>query len=452
MKAWLDPLAATLERLAPGEVQRPPGRFDPSTLDLTTSRSIDEALELCAALLTSGVHTAHPRCFGWLTPSTLPAAAVADLLVSFANPQLAVRASSPSAVAAEERLLADLAGFFGLPGCSGGTFTQGGSESNTTALVLALTARLDTFADLGLAGQVERPTFYVSSEGHKSLEKSAHAVGLGRSAMRLVPATPGFKLDVAALEERLCADRAGGFAPFAVVATAGTTNVGAVDDLSEVAELCVRHRLWLHVDAAWGGAAALSPKLSGLLSGIGRADSISFDPHKSLAMPLGTGVTLVRDGALLRRTFQPNAPYVSGPDAPSDPYCTSLAWSRRFVGLRLMLPLLLEGWGALAARFERQVELGHRLAARLRSLGYEVLFESPLAIVCFAHPTVAADALARRVCEGGRAWLSSTHVGPRAALRACITSADTTEADLEVLLEELERARRSLAEGARDAA
>jgi glutamate/tyrosine decarboxylase-like PLP-dependent enzyme len=411
-------------------------------LDLSAQRTDDEALAICERILSAGVATSHRRAFGWFTPTTLPSAAIADLIVSAVNPQLAVRAVSPSAVAAEERLIGELCRFFGLPSKAGGTFTAGGSEANLSALIVALHDRIENYAEDGLIGKA-RPMLYVSAEAHRSFEKVARAVGLGRASLRIVPTKDDLSMDVAALEAMIAHDGERHF-PWMVVATAGTTNVGAIDDMRAIADTCAREHIWMHVDAAWGGAAVLSPRLRPLLAGIEHADSITFDPHKGLSLPLGTGAFFVRDAALLSRAFRVSASYVLA-DGPPDPYCASLAWSRRFAGLRLLLPLLIEGWPAFARRFERQIDLANALRHRLVRAGWEILSASELGIVCFADPkgrsprAIASDLEAR-----GRAWLVATEVKGRPALRACVTSRDTDEVDLAVLIDELDRARREV--------
>ncbi len=453
MIGWLDALKPVIERLttnAQTPVQSNGRGLEElvSKIPLDQRRSRTEALEICGRLLDDGLRGSHPRCLGWFTAAPLEAAAAADLLVSWVNPQLAVRSASPGPVAVEERLVRDLAAFFGLGPDAGGVFTSGGSEASTTAVILALAKRTPGFEERGL--QTTRPTIYASVESHRSLEKIAVATGLGREALQLVPCAARFQMDPEALQRQIDADRQSGRLPLMVAATAGTTNVGAIDPLAHLAAVCEANDLWLHVDAAWGGAAALSPSLRPLLRGIERADSITFDPHKGLSMPLGTGLLLVRDPAQLR-IFAPHAAYVLPADVPADPYCASLSWSRRFTGLRLLLPLLEEGWGSFARRVEEQVRLGHWLAAQLQQRNWEILFESPLAIVCFAdsrRPSAPHHAaLARHVADGGWAWLASTQVSGRPALRACIASAATSEADLEVVLDALDRARSEVSLG-----
>lgn len=218
-------------------------------------------------------------------------------------------------------------------------------------------------------------------------------------------------MDVAALADLVARDRAAGRAPFFIAATAGTTNAGAVDPIAEVAR---RERLWLHVDAAWGGAAALCPELRSLLAGIGRSDSITFDAHKWLSVPMGAGMFLTREAGILRRTFQvAGAAYMPPPHRPdcADPYAHSMQWSRRFAGLKVFLSLLVAGWDGYAAAIREQVALGRRL----REAGFAVVNETELPVVCF----VDARRRRRSTSPGSRSesWRRGTR-GSRSRARA----------------------------------
>ncbi|GAB5549687.1 MAG: pyridoxal-dependent decarboxylase [Sandaracinaceae bacterium] len=411
--------------------------------DLSRARTPRHAISELTRLLTeSGVRTNHRRHFGWMNPSPHPAAAVADLLVSFANPQLATRALSPGPVEVERRLVSELAARMGLGERAGGSFTGGGSEANATALVCALVRGVPGFAEGGLAG-AKPPVVYLSEEGHDSVEKLARAHGLGRRHVRWLP-TKARRLSVPALARAIDEDRAADRAPTLVVSTAGTTNFGAVDPLAEVAALCAEQKIWHHVDAAWGGMAALSPRTRPLLAGVELADSVSLDPHKGLGAPLGTGVFLVRDAAVLEEAFDVQNDYGPGSSAP-DPFARSLAWSRRFVGARLWLPLLQEGWPGLAARVERMFALTAPLRHAVERAGFTLLGpEATLPVVCFRDPDRADDAqgaIARFVEQSGEAWIARTRVDGRPALRACVCSHDTDPSDVEALGALLARAR-----------
>jgi aromatic-L-amino-acid/L-tryptophan decarboxylase len=224
--------------------------------------------------------------------------------------------------------------------------------------------------------------------------------------------------------------------------------MGALDPLEELGELCARERLWFHVDAAWGGAAVLSDNLRHLLAGAEAADSIVLDPHKWLSMPMGTGVFLTRHHALMQAAFRIDAPYAAV-QPERDFYTTSMQWSRRFTGLRLFMALAIDGREATAARLDHQAALADLLRRKLRDAGWSIDNDSPFPVVCFhdeGHRETAA-AIAARVNSRGRAWLADTKVpsgGSASALRACVTSYRAGPADIEVLVDELEQARRSL--------
>jgi aromatic-L-amino-acid decarboxylase len=249
---------------------------------------------------------------------------------------------------------------------------------------------------------------------------------------------------VEALRSAVERDRAAGERPFLVVATAGTTAAGAIDPLSAIADLCRELGLDLHVDAAWAGAIGLSERLRPLLDGIERADSVTVDAHKWLSAPMGAGVFLTRHSRDLTSTFRVAAGYMPSADS-SDPYLTSAQWSRRFIGLKVFMSLAATGRAGYAAQIEHDCRLGDRLRARLRDGGWQVVNETPLPVVCFV-PAAPADAaelarIAGAVEGSGDAWISVAKLAGRPALRACITSHRTTEADLEALCNSLERAR-----------
>ena len=328
-------------------------------------------------------------------------------------------------------------------------FTSGGSEANLTAVLAALAHRFPEWAEGGVAALPARPAIYASEESHHSFVKIARLAGLGTHALRLVPVDGRLALDPAALARALAEGKAQGLAPLMVVATAGTTGAGVIDPLAAIAEVARAEGAWLHVDAAWGGAAALSPRLRPALAGIERADSITWDAHKWLQVPMGTGMSFCRHPAAVARAFAVTTGYMpAAAELGEDPFTSSVQWSRRALGVKVLLALAelsLEGWGALV---ERMTDLGDALRARLREAGWRLVNETPLPVVC-AVPAEAADArdsvgaLVREVQRGGRAWVSEVVLaGRQRAVRLCITSFRTTERDLDVVVEELERARR----------
>lgn len=405
---------------------------------------LDELVEAAGDLLGDGiVHTSHPRYFGLFNPAPTFAGVLADALVAGFNPQLAVTSHAPAAVAIERHVLSFLGDRLGLPGAAG-SFTSGGAEANLTGVLVALERHFPEAAEHGLAGVEGRPTFYVSGEAHGSFVKAARMTGLGRSAVRAVAASGDLTLDIEALRSAVERDRAAGRRPFLVVATAGTTAGGIVDPLRTTARLCRELGLDLHVDAAWAGAIALSERLRPLLDGIELADSVTVDAHKWLSAPMGAGVFLTRHARDLTTTFRVAAGYMPSADS-SEPYLTSAQWSRRFIGLKVFMSLAAVGRAGYAAQIEHDCRLGDRLRARLGESGWRVVNKTPLPVVCFV-PDDGADAaeltrIAAAVESSGEAWISVTRLAGRPALRACITSHRSTEADLDALCGALERAR-----------
>jgi aromatic-L-amino-acid/L-tryptophan decarboxylase len=417
-----------------------------SDFDFGAPVPLDELLEATGELLRDGiVHTSHPSYFGLFNPAPAFAGVLADTLVAAFNPQMAVTSHAPAAVAIERHVVSFLGECMGLPDAAG-TFTSGGAEANLTGLLVALERHFPEAAEDGLAAVGERPTFYVSGEAHDSFVKAARMTGLGQRAARPVPVGDHLQMDVGALRAAIERDRAAGERPFLVVATAGTTAAGVVDPIPAVADLCRELGLDLHVDAAWAGAAALSERLRPVLDGIERADSVTVDAHKWLSAPMGAGVFLTRHPRDLASTFRVAAGYMPSAEA-TDPYLSSAQWSRRFTGLKVFASLAAAGRAGYAAQIERDCALGDRLRDRLRERGWEIVNRTPLPVVCFV-PEGPADAaelarIAAAVEASGEAWISVAQLDGRPALRACIISHRTTEADVDALCDLLERAGRA---------
>ena len=337
------------------------------------------------------------------------------------------------------------------PAAGFANFTSGGQEANQTAVTAALTRAFPEFAERGVRALDGEPVLYVSAEAHHSFVKIAHQSGIGRDAVRHVDVDRRLRLDVDMLAREIAADRARGRLPFLIVGTAGTTAAGAIDPLLELADVAQQERLWFHVDAAWGGAAVLSPTLRRHLAGIERADSITCDAHKWLSVPVAAGMFFTRHREPILQAFRVEASSYVPPAVPDtfDPYVTTVQWSRRFIGLKLFMTLAELGEHGMVGFIEHQAAMGELLRARLASSGWLLVNDSPLAIVCFTHPAIedgrtTASEVVGRVVGGGRAWISEVRLsGPITALRACITSHRTQPSDIDILVEELERAIRA---------
>ncbi len=444
-------LARAIERVARGPVSPVADpqelRRELAALDFNTPQSLERLLPWVIGQLEHGVvHMTHPRYLGLFNPAPSFPAQCADRIAAAFNPQLATATTSPAAVAIEAHVIAAVARRIGLPEGSAGHFTSGGSEANGTALLLALTQANPGFAMDGVCAFGKPPVFYVSADAHLAWIKLAHAAGLGRTAVRLVPTDGGGRMNPVALAHMIEADRAVGRAPVMVAATAGTTNAGMVDPLESCAAIARGAGLWFHVDAAWGGAAAASDRLRPLLAGIEQADSITIDAHKWLATTMGCGMVITRHPLLPSQVFGVATTFMPSHTPLLDPYVTSLQWSRRFNGLRLFLSLAVAGWSGYAQHAERSVELAGALGGALTAHGWRVVNRSSMAVLCLQPPGCERDADVRtvvaKVVASGRAWVSVAQFEGRAVVRACVTHGETSLTDVAEVADALQDAVR----------
>jgi aromatic-L-amino-acid/L-tryptophan decarboxylase len=401
-------------------------------------------------LRTWATQVTHPRYFGLFNPSVREASIVADTLVALYNPQLAAWSHAPAANEIEHLTLRFFSKALGFnPAEVLANFTTGGAEANLSAVLAALAHRFPGLAEDGVSSLGARPAIYVTSESHHSFIKIARMTGLGTKALHEIPTTRHFTLDVEALSQRIQADRQEGWEPLMVVGTAGTTGAGLIDPLAQIAEISRRFGLWFHVDAAWGGSAALSSRLRPALRGIELADSVTWDAHKWLSVPMGAGMFFCRHPDAVKRAFAISTSYMpkKTDDDTVDPYAASAQWSRRMIGLKVFMALAelgQEGYGAL---IEHQAAMGDYLRDRLRETGWLIRNETPLPVVCFSHRAIqSAKVTTSQVLDAvyarGRVWISDVVLGGQErVLRACITSFRSNEADIECLIEELESAR-----------
>lgn len=417
--------------------------------DLERPRALTDLIEEAADLLEQGLlHATHPRYFGLFVPGVSEAGVAADALAAAYNPQLGSWWHGPAAAHVERRALEFFRERIGFPPAASGTFTTGGSEANLTGVLAALAAAFPRYAEEGVGPA--RPVFYVSDQAHDSFVKVARTVGLGGRAVRRVESDARQRMDVAALAAAIARDRARGETPFLVAATLGTTATGAIDPLPEIADLCARERLWLHVDAAWGGLALLSEALGAQAAGIERADSVTWDAHKTLPIPMGAGMFFVRDRRFTERVFSVRTAYVpEAQDGLPDAYQQTLQWSRRFIGLKVFLTLATLGRAGLARIVDGQAAMADLLRGALRADGWTIANETALPLVCFRDgeaPAERTTALVRAVVEEGAVWISEVRLPDgRRWLRACVTHADVGPDDVRALVDALCRARVRLA-------
>jgi len=398
-------------------------------------------------------NTAGPGYLAYIPGGGLFQSAVADLVADSINRYTSIVTPAPALARLEANVIDWFCEIAGYPKEARGTLTTGGSLANFTAL---FTARRDRLPDEFFSGVI-----YASPEVHHSMAKAAMLAGFPERNIRAIATDERFRMRVDVLETAIAEDRAQGLTPFFIAASAGTTNTGAVDPLDELADIAEREKLWLHVDAAYGGFFLLTAEGKQTLRGIERADSIVLDPHKGLFLPYGTGAVLVRDGEVLRRAHALTAEYL--PPMQDDPdmvdFCLySPELSRAFRGLRVWLPFKMHGAGAFRAQLEEKLALTRLAADRIREMaGMEILAEPQLSLFAFrlAPPGITdpeeLNRLNRRLLERvnarQRVFLTATMLGNRFALRICVLSFRTHLNRMEEGLEDLEAARREVLGG-----
>ena len=404
-------------------------------------RRIDEDV------LAEGLRVDHPRFFAYVPGPSNYVSVLADLITTGRNVFGGTWQASAGAVELELVTVDWFREALGLPSGTGGQFVSGGSMANLTALAVAREVH----------GAAPDAPVYLSDQTHASVAKGLRVLGFKPTAIRVLPSDDAFRLDPAAVRAQLAEDRARGLAPFCLVANAGTTSTGAVDPLPELADLCAEEGLWLHVDGAYGAAAAITPEGATALAGIDRADSVSLDPHKWLFQPFETGLVLVRDRESLRRTFATQAVYMRDAERAGtaklpepNPFEHGVQLTRSVRALKVWTSLQTFGVAAFRDAVARGFELAQRAEADLRARSaFEVVTPATMGIVTFRHlPGANAAgaeldehqrALARRLAEDGFAMLSTTELRGRVVLRMCTINPRTRDEDVRATLDRLER-------------
>jgi aromatic-L-amino-acid decarboxylase len=409
-------------------------------------RPAEELLELLfARVIPKSFNTAGPGYLAYIPGGGLPQSAVADLVSGATNRYVGVFAAAPGLAAIEANVVRWFCGMVGLPPDAGGILTSGGSLSNFSAL---LAARREKLPEDFLSG-----TLYASDQAHHSIAKAAMLAGFPERQVRSVESDERFRIRPEALERAIARDRADGLRPFFLVGNAGTTNTGAVDDLTVLAGIARRERLWFHVDAAYGGFFVLTERGRRSLAGIELADSIALDPHKGLFLPYGTGSLLVRDVEALKRAHALSGEYMPAmqedPDFP-DFNLLSPELSRGWRGLRVWLPVAMHGIAPFRANLEEKLDLASWAAEELSKIpGVEILAEPQLSIVAFraVRPNLSEEGLSAwnrrllaRVNARARVHLTGTMLRDRFAIRICVLSFRTHRDRMELALEDIREA------------
>jgi glutamate/tyrosine decarboxylase-like PLP-dependent enzyme len=404
---------------------------------------IDEAIGLISENVDKpGLNPASGGHLAYIPGGGIYYSALGDYLADVFNRYAGIFYAGPGAVRMENMLIRWMNDLVGYPGSASGNLTTSGSLANMIAMVVARDAKGIMAAD------IPRSVIYVSRQTHHSVDKGIRVAGLGECIIRHVAIDERYKIIPSELEKQIESDRAAGLNPFLVVASAGTTDVGAIDPLVEIGETARRHQLWYHIDAAYGGFFVLTEEGKSKLRGMELSDSLIIDPHKGLFLPYGLGVVLVKNVDDLKRSFRFDAHYMQDAFAAPDelsPAELSPELTKHFRGLRLWLPLKLHGLAPFRACLEEKLLLAKYFHREVQKLGFVSELEPELSVVVYRYVPERGDAnefnkrLLEAVVADGRVFISSTVLNGNYTLRlACLafrTHLKTVDTLLEVLLD-----------------
>ncbi|MGH9870978.1 MAG: pyridoxal phosphate-dependent decarboxylase family protein [Pyrinomonadaceae bacterium] len=417
-------------------------------------------------VLAHAMQVPSPRYYGQFNPTPLPIGVWADALSSALNQNAGAWRNGPTSAMIEARVLRWLCELIGYGPQSFGVLASGGTEANLIALKCARDRAVgQTFLSVPKLGLRSAPgdlTVYASEQCHFSIERSVDILGLGRNSLRKIPTDENFHVRPDALQQQLEADREAGCIPCCIIGIAGATSTGVIDPLPQLAALAKANNCWYHVDAAYGGTLAFSEKHRDKLRGIELADSVTFDPHKWMFVPFACGAVLVRDGGrVLRDAFDITPEYLNedrgGADVEFDFFRYGQMGTRRFSSLKLWMALKFMGRAGYAAVIERQIRLTEYLAGRIDDLDdFERVSPVETAVCCFRlAPAGFANLdgvgqdrlqqqLQQKIERGGEAWLTTTVLNGRRALRVNINSFLTERRHIEDLVDLLVRTSKEI--------
>lgn len=435
-------------QIAPDEVAR---LFDEPVPERGTPAE-DLLAELDEKLIPYCTHTGNGGYMGLITPSPLPVGVIGDLIASALNQNLGAYSIGPSAVAMERRTVRWLCDLAGYGAGAGGNLTSGGMIANLIGLKLARDHASGQRTQR--SGVTERWAVYTSEERHVSVDKAVDIVGFGRESLRALPTDDSFRVRLDALEAKIAEDKASGLRPACIVAMAGSTNTGSVDDLRALRAIADREGMWMHADAAYGGGMLVSHRWPGLLDGLERADSITIDPHKWFYAPVDAGAVLVRDESQLTRSFGIRPSYLTDEfddaGARYQYYVHGLEQSRRFRGLKVWMSFKRHGTAEIGRWVDDNVQQAlrmHELAQR--NPRFDSAVEPRMSAVCVRYvperdltPKQIAELhheAVGRVERSGKFWIGTTHLKGRVWFRACPVNFRTTLAHMDRLMGLLEK-------------
>lgn len=394
----------------------------------------------------------HPRFWSWYMGSSNFTGALADFLAAVQGSNLG--GGSHAAASMDGQVVNWCKEMIGFPSSASGTLVSGGSMANLIALIVARNVKAGVDIREDGVGAIEKPLrFYASDQVHSCHRKAMEALGLGNRALRRIPTDAELRIDVAALRAAIAQDRASGFQPACLIATAGTVNTGAIDDLEALANLAAEEALWLHVDGCIGALLAIAPANAYRVSGIARADSVALDPHKWLHAPFEVGCILIRDASAHRRGFAVTQEYLeSTPRGLASGVWLheyGLQTTRGFRALKVWMALQEHGVEKFGRLIDQNIAQARYLSGLIEEEPlFELVAPTSINIVCFRYSPQGLEGGARKVLnieimlrlqEEGIAALSDTTIHGEHCLRVAITNHRTRREDLDMLVAEMVR-------------
>lgn len=424
-----------------------PGGFE--KLQALTIREEGKPLALLLDILENevdriGINTASGRHMGFIPGGGLWMSSIADMLAAATNRYAGIAYSNPGAVKIEDQLIRWLVAVMGYPGTAYGNLTSGGSIAN----LIAVKAARDHHRISSV--NVSRSVVYFTAHTHHCIHKALHTTGLHEGIMKQVRMTTEYRMDTEALKAVIQEDIANGLQPFLVVASAGTTDTGAVDDMDTIADICEANHLWMHVDAAYGGFFMLLDEMKEKFRGIERSHSVVLDPHKTLFLPYGLGAVLVRNRDALLSSNAYKASYMKDSYDIDDvnPADTGIELSRHNRALRMWLPLHVHGTNAFRAALREKLLLSRFFYQRIRAMGFETGSEPDLSVSCFRLPGDPDNRLNQELIDAihkdGTVFLSSTTIDGKRWIRCAVVSHRTHIKEIELALDMIERCKNKI--------
>lgn len=427
---------------------------DENTLEYLKNQSVPEQghpvqevySEMLRDVYSNTLLAQHPRSFSCIPSTASLLSWMGDVMTNAYNPHASCQLNAPAADLIEKKLIRWMCGLAGYPKGGGGLFVSGGSVANLTALTAARDTKLSY-------EERKKAVIYVSDQTHASVTKGLHIIGFCREQIRTIPSDDSFCMDIAALQAAIQDDIKDNRKPFVVIASAGTTNTGSIDPMAEIAVLCRKYDMWMHVDGAFGASVLLSEQYREKLSGIELSDSLSWDAHKWLLQTYGCSVVLVRNRSVLVQSFAAHPEYLK--DAESAEGCIEF-WdlgvelTRPARGLKLWLTLQVLGSREMGRIIEHGCAMAELAEKMIREQSdWEIVSPAQLGIVCFRYVSNKAmgesdldkinQDISREITESGFAQIFTTELLGKKVLRMCTINPETTESDICETIERLKK-------------